>query len=97
MTTKEIKIVTNTEAIVRRGLSDDYSDKVIVTTIQKLGLALDENDTWQQIDGNVGSFKTTKDIFEKELHTQGNFRFAPLMYLPQSLEYITAMPQQTFE
>ena len=34
---------TNTEALVRRLLSDDYSDKVIVTTIQKLGLALDEN------------------------------------------------------
>jgi type I restriction enzyme R subunit len=126
---------TNTEAMVRRMLSDDYADKVIVTTIQKLGLALDENSkrnkakpkegkqtykerleplrdkrvvfifdechrsqfgdnhkaikeffpkaqlfgftgtpifdenaTYQQIDGNVGSFKTTKDIFEKELH-----------------------------
>jgi len=31
---------TNTESLVRRLLSDDYSDKVIVTTIQKLGLAL---------------------------------------------------------
>ncbi len=28
---------------------------------------------------------------------KGNFRFAPLMYLPQSLAYISAMPQQTFE
>jgi Type I site-specific restriction-modification system, R (restriction) subunit and related helicases len=34
---------TNTETLVRRLLSDDYADKVIVTTIQKLGLALDEN------------------------------------------------------
>lgn len=34
---------TNTETLVRRLLSEDYSDKVIVTTIQKLGLALDEN------------------------------------------------------
>ncbi len=126
---------TNTEAMVRRMLSDDYADKVIVTTIQKLGLALDEsstrnkakqkegkqtykerlaplrdkrvvfifdechrsqfgdnhkaikeffpkaqlfgftgtpifdeNATYQQIDGNVGTFKTTQDIFEKELH-----------------------------
>ena len=126
---------TNTEALVRRMLSDDYADKVIVTTIQKLGLALDENSqrnqakqkegkqtykerlaplrdkrvvfifdechrsqfgdnhkaikaffpraqlfgftgtpifdenaSYQQIDGNVGSFKTTKDIFEKQLH-----------------------------
>ncbi len=126
---------TNTEALVRRLLSDDYSDKVIVTTIQKLGLALDENSkrnktkqkagqktfkqqlaplrdkrvvfifdechrsqfgenhqaikaffpkaqlfgftgtpifpknaTYQQIDGTVASFKTTEDIFQKELH-----------------------------
>ncbi|MEX3671250.1 type I restriction endonuclease subunit R [Paraburkholderia phenoliruptrix] len=34
---------TNTNALVRRLLSEDYADKVIVTTIQKLGLALDEN------------------------------------------------------
>lgn len=33
---------TNTATLVRRLLSDDYADKVIVTTIQKLGLALDE-------------------------------------------------------
>lgn len=34
---------THTGALVRRLLSEDYADKVIVTTIQKLGLALDEN------------------------------------------------------
>lgn len=34
---------TNTAALVRRLLSEDYADKVIVTTIQKLGLALDES------------------------------------------------------
>ncbi len=33
---------TDTATLVRRLLSDDYADKVIVTTIQKLGLALDE-------------------------------------------------------
>lgn len=32
---------TNTKALVRRMLSEDYADKVIVTTIQKLGIALD--------------------------------------------------------
>ncbi len=32
---------TNTESMVQRMLSNDYADKVIVTTIQKLGLALD--------------------------------------------------------
>jgi len=127
---------TNTETLVRRMLSEDYADKVIVTTIQKLGLALDENSkrnqsrasegkltfkerleplrdkrivfifdechrsqfgenhkaiksffpkaqlfgftgtpifdensSYTQIDGTVGSFKTTKDIFEQELHS----------------------------
>ena len=39
---------TNTAALVRRLLSDDYADKVIVTTIQKLGLALDENSKYNR-------------------------------------------------
>jgi type I restriction enzyme, R subunit len=34
---------TNTDTLVRRLLSDDYADKVIVCTIQKLGLALDRS------------------------------------------------------
>ena len=34
---------TNTETLVKRLLSESYADKVIVTTIQKLGLALDPN------------------------------------------------------
>ena len=32
---------TNTDSLVRRMLSEDYKDKIIVTTIQKLGIALD--------------------------------------------------------
>ncbi|QPJ64734.1 MAG: type I restriction endonuclease subunit R [Candidatus Nitrohelix vancouverensis] len=126
---------TNTETLVRRMLSEDYADKVIVTTIQKLGLALDENSrkaqlhkkkgkqtykerleplrnqrivfifdechrsqfgenhkaikaffpkaqlfgftgtpifeanaSYQQFDGSLGSYKTTEDIFQKQLH-----------------------------
>jgi type I restriction enzyme R subunit len=116
---------TNTETLVRRLLSTDYADKVIVTTIQKLGLALDENNrrnykerleplskkrvvfifdechrsqfgdnhrsikeffpnaqlfgftgtpifddnaTYNIREGEHASYKTTKDIFEKELH-----------------------------
>ncbi|MDR3640581.1 MAG: type I restriction endonuclease subunit R [Humidesulfovibrio sp.] len=116
---------TNTEALVRRLLSDDYADKVIVTTIQKLGLALDgtnkknykarleplrkqrmvfifdechrsqfgdnhsaikeffpnaqlfgftgtpifeQNASFQQIEGQQGSYKTTADIFQQRLH-----------------------------
>ncbi|MDE0242989.1 MAG: type I restriction endonuclease subunit R [bacterium] len=39
---------TNTAALVRRLQSDDYADKVIVTTIQKLGLALDENSRYSK-------------------------------------------------
>ncbi len=115
---------TNTETLVRRLLSTDYSDKVIVTTIQKLGLALDgtykknykerleplrnkrmvfifdechrsqfgdnhkaikeffpnsqlfgftgtpifeENATYTQINGEVKSYKITKDLFQNEL------------------------------
>ena len=33
---------TNTATLVRRLLSEDYTDKVIVTTIQKIGLAVGE-------------------------------------------------------
>jgi len=124
---------TNTESLVKRLTSDDYKDKVIVTTIQKLGLALDEdskrnkekrksgeltykdrlaklsnkriaiifdechrsqfgdnheaiknffpkaqlfgftgtpifeeNATYKKIDGTVGSYVTTKDVFQNE-------------------------------
>lgn len=117
---------TNTETLVRRMLSTDYADKVIVTTIQKLGLALDakntrnykerleplsnkrvvfifdechrsqfgenhkaikeffpkaqlfgftgtpifeENATYKTIEGQQASYKTTEDVFQKELHS----------------------------
>ncbi len=45
---------TNTETLVKRMLSEDYADKVIVTTIQKLGLALDENSKKAQQDKQKG-------------------------------------------
>jgi type I restriction enzyme R subunit len=117
---------TNTETLVRRMLSEDYADKVIVTTIQKLGLALDadhkrnykerlkplsqkrlvfifdechrsqfgenhkaikdffpnaqlfgftgtpifdENASYKKIDGEQGYYVTTKEIFQKLLHS----------------------------
>ena len=117
---------TNTDSLVRRMLSDDYSDKIIVTTIQKLGIALDprnrnnyqerlrplknkrivfifdechrsqfgenhkaikeffpkaqlfgftgtpifdENATYTQITGEEAQYRTTKDVFQHELHT----------------------------
>ncbi len=116
---------TNTDALVRRMLSEDYADKIIVTTIQKLGIALDPqnrrnyqerlmplrdkrvvfifdechrsqfgdnhkvikeffpkaqlfgftgtpifeaNATYTQITGEEAQYKTTKDVFQKELH-----------------------------
>lgn len=40
---------TNTATLVQRLLSDNYADKIIVTTIQKLGLALDAS--------NPGNYK----------------------------------------
>ncbi len=45
---------THTGALVRRLLSEDYADKVIVTTIQKLGLALDENSTRNKLRSKAG-------------------------------------------
>jgi len=54
---------TNTAALVRRLQSDDYADKVIVTTIQKLGLALDENSKHnkQKIAKGQSTFKQQLD------------------------------------
>ncbi|MGE4294889.1 MAG: type I restriction endonuclease subunit R [Campylobacterales bacterium] len=49
---------TNTETLVRRLLSSDYADKVIVTTIQKLGLALD--------DGNRRNYKERLEPLSKK-------------------------------
>jgi len=48
---------TNTATLVQRLLSEDYADKVIVTTIQKLGLALDENSKHNK--QNVAQGRTT--------------------------------------
>ncbi|GAB1468609.1 type I restriction endonuclease subunit R [Candidatus Cloacimonadota bacterium] len=45
---------TNTAALVRRLISDDYADKVIVTTIQKLGLALEETSKYNQQENKNG-------------------------------------------
>jgi len=53
---------TNTAALVKKLLSDDYADKVIVTTIQKLGLALDENSK-----RNKKNIKQGKSTFKQQL------------------------------
>jgi type I restriction enzyme R subunit len=54
---------TNTETLVQRMLSEDYADKVIVTTIQKLGLALDENSKRNQSKAKEGK-QTFKERLE---------------------------------
>ncbi len=60
---------TNTGALVRRLLSDDYADKVIVTTIQKLGLALDENSK-----RNKQQKKDGKATYKEQLEPLSNKR-----------------------
>ncbi len=54
---------TNTRALVGRLLSDDAADKVIVCTIQKLGLALDENSKRNKGREKKG-LATYKDLLE---------------------------------
>lgn len=62
---------TNTASLVRRLLSDDYADKVIVCTIQKLGLALDENSK-----RNRQQKKEGKKSFKEQLEPLRNKRIA---------------------
>jgi type I restriction enzyme R subunit len=61
---------TNTGALVRRLLSEDYADKVIVTTIQKLGLALDEDSKrskQQKKDGKVTYKEQLEPLRDKRI------------------------------
>lgn len=60
---------TNTATLVRRLLSDDYADKVIVTTIQKLGLALDESSKRNQQQKRDG-----KATYKEQLSALSNKR-----------------------
>lgn len=61
---------TNTATLVRRLLSDDYADKVIVTTIQKLGLALDENSK-----RNINREKRGRTKYSEQLAELSDKRF----------------------
>ena len=54
---------TNTETLVRRLLSDDYADKVIVTTIQKLGLALDDSNNKRQYKKRLEPLRNKRMVF----------------------------------
>jgi len=60
---------TNTASLVRRLISDDYTDKVIVTTIQKLGLALDDTSKY-----NKQEKKNCKSTFKQLLEPLRNKR-----------------------
>ncbi len=62
---------TNTASLVRRLLSDDRADKVIVCTIQKLGLALDENSK-----RNKQQKKDGKKSFKEQLEPLRDKRIA---------------------
>jgi len=62
---------TNTASLVRRLLSDDYADKVIVCTIQKLGLALAENSK-----RNKQQKKDGKKSFKEQLEPLRDKRIA---------------------
>lgn len=62
---------TNTYTLVQRLLSTDYADKVIVTTIQKLGLALDENSK-----RNTGRKEKGKLTYKEQLEPLRNKRIA---------------------
>lgn len=62
---------TDTASLVRRLVSDDYADKVIVCTIQKLGLALDENSK-----RNKQQKKDGKKTFKEQLEPLRDKRIA---------------------
>jgi type I restriction enzyme R subunit len=62
---------TNTASLVRRLLSDDKTDKVIVCTIQKLGLALDENSKRNRLQKKDG-----KKSFKEQLEPLRDKRIA---------------------
>jgi type I restriction enzyme R subunit len=53
---------TNTDSLVRRLLSNDYADKVIVCTIQKLGLALDPANKRNYVD-RLRSLRDKRMVF----------------------------------
>ncbi|MHB8370769.1 MAG: type I restriction endonuclease subunit R [Leptospirales bacterium] len=53
---------THTETLVRRLLSDDYADKVIVTTIQKLGLALEGSNKRNYL-ARLASLRSRRMVF----------------------------------
>ncbi|HQK24722.1 MAG TPA: type I restriction endonuclease subunit R [Synergistaceae bacterium] len=54
---------THTESLVRRLLSEDYADKVIVTTIQKLGLALDGNNSRRNYAERLEPLRSKRMVF----------------------------------
>ena len=64
---------TNTGTLVRRLLSDDYADKVIVTTIQKLGLALDGNSQRERSKAQQRS-KNGQATYKEQLEPLSNKR-----------------------
>ncbi|GAP37829.1 type I restriction-modification system, restriction subunit R [Piscinibacter sakaiensis] len=86
---------TNTGALVRRLLSDDYADKVIVTTIQKLGLALDENSkrNKQRKKKRPQNLQGTARTAERQTHRLHLRRMPPLAVWRQPRGHQDLLPQ----
>jgi type I restriction enzyme R subunit len=84
---------TNTATLVRRLLSDDYADKVIVTTIQKLGLALDENRRNKQQPKPAATYKETPGAAARPAHGLHLRRMPPLAVWRQPPGHQSVLPQ----
>ena len=86
---------TNTAALVRRLLSDDYADKVIVTTIQKLGLALDENSkrNKQRKKNDQPTYKEQLEPLQRQAHRLHLRRMPPLAVRREPQGHQRILPQ----
>lgn len=76
---------TNTGELVRRMLSDEYKDKIIVTTIQKLGLAL--NEKGHHFDRGLRNLAAQRVVFIfDECHRSqfGEYHHAIKSFFPQA-------------
>lgn len=70
---------TNTEALVKRLVSEDYRDKVIVTTIQKLGLALDDDSRQNKEKKKKGelTYKERLSVFQERCKPERERKLLP--------------------
>ena len=90
--TNQIELSKSEEKISKKKAKQLFDsgdiDKVKIGTFE--GLAYIHNYLFEDIYEFAGKMRTVNI-------SKGDFRFAPLMYLRHSLEYIDKMPQTTFE